>query len=325
MLMQCGLVLVISTIAFIALARFIPFTHDLTPLAVAGVALLWGTFAITRSPSAVLGILTQLKPKGPLTSFSVGFVMASNIVVVVVFALTLALVRVMVAGGGSVGMAEISALGHELLGSVALGTTLGLILILFFRFYGKQVLVVLVALGFGLTELLQYIHLDPLLAFMVAGFVIQNFSQQGGKVLHAVEEAGAVVFVVFFATAGAHLDLPLLFALWPVALSLAAIRAFATMAAMRASARLADDPPVLRNWGWSGMVAQAGLTIGFSVVVARAFPEFGEGFRSLAVGVVTINEVIGPILFKLGLDRTGESGAGREAAPSGGATPSATA
>jgi hypothetical protein len=66
----------------------------------------------------------------------------------------------------------------------------------------------------------------------------------------------------------------------------------------------------VKTWGWSALVSQAGLTIGMSLLVARAFPTFGEGFRSLTIATVAINEVVGPILFKFALDRTGESGKG---------------
>lgn len=308
MLLQCGVVGLVGTVTFLALARFLPFTHALTPLAVFGVALLWGTLAMTRSPSAVLGIITQLRPKGPLTTFTLAFVMASDVILVVTLAIVITIARALIdPSAATIQLSDFAALGHELLGSTALGTTLGIILGLYLRFVGRQLLVVLVGLGFGMTELLRYVHLDPLLSFMVAGFVVQNFSQQGAKLLHAVEEAGALVFVVFFATAGAHLDLPLLFALWPIALTLAGVRAVATVLAGRASSRIAKDPPVIRTWGWAGLVSQAGLTIGFSIIIARAFPEFGEAFRSLAIGVVAINEMIGPVLFKLGLDRAGET------------------
>lgn len=307
MLVQCGLVGLAAGVTFMAVARFLPFTASLTPLAVFGVALLWGTLAMTRSPSAVLGILTQLRPKGPLTTYTLAFVMASDVILVVVLALMMAVVRVLVDPSATLQLSNFAALGHELLGSTALGTTLGIVLGVYLRFVGRQLLVVLVGLGFGMTELLRYVHLDPLLSFMVAGFVVQNFTHQGAKLLHAVEEAGALVFVVFFATAGAHLDLPLLFAMWPIAVALAGVRAVATVLAGRLASRLADDPPVIRAWGWSGLVSQAGLTIGFTIIIARAFPEFGQGFGNLAIGVVALNEMIGPVLFKLGLDRAGET------------------
>jgi hypothetical protein len=43
------------------------------------------------------------------------------------------------------------------------------------------------------------------------------------------------------------------------------------------------------------------------------FPAFGAEFGALAVAAVALNEMVGPVLFKLALDRSGESG--RAAAP----------
>jgi Kef-type K+ transport system membrane component KefB len=165
---------------------------------------------------------------------------------------------------------------------------------------------VLLALGFGVTEFMRYVHIDPLLSFLIMGFVVQNLTQQGEKLLGAVHSASSFVFVAFFATAGAHLDLPLLGQMWPVALALCAGRALSTYGAARLSSRLAKDPEPIKRWGWAPLVSQAGLTLGLSVVVVRTFPEIGTGFRSLVIATVAINEVIGPICFKFALDRAGE-------------------
>ena len=177
----------------------------------------------------------------------------------------------------------------------------------YLRFVSSELLVVLMALGYGMTAGLHYLRFDPLLTFLIAGFVVQNFSRQGQKLLHAVEQTSAIVFVVFFASAGAHLDVPLLRSLWPLALGLAVIRGAATWLAHRASTRVADDPPAIRRYGSAGLMSQAGLTLGLSMVIAREFPTFGPGLRSLCIAVVAVNEVIGPILFKLALDRNGET------------------
>jgi hypothetical protein len=116
---------------------------------------------------------------------------------------------------------------------------------------------------------------------------------------------------VFLAIAGADHDVPLIRALWPVALILAGVRASTTWVGSRIASSIAGDPPVLRTWAWSGLVSQAGLTIGLSLVVAREFPVIGPDFRSLAIATVAINEMIGPILFKLALDRAHETSANR--------------
>jgi Kef-type K+ transport system membrane component KefB len=212
--------------------------------------------------------------------------------------------------GTAISLAAFGELGHELLGSVSVGVTLGLLLIAYLRFSGKRLLLVLVGIGLVLTQVIDYLRLDWLLIFITAGFVVRNLSSHGDAFLHAIEGAGEVVYVVFFAITGAHLDLPLLAELWPVALLLAGARALATWGAGAATGRLAGDPPALRRWGFAGLVSQAGLALGIASRVAGQFPTFGAGFAALAVAVVAMNEVAGPILFKLAIDRAGEGRAG---------------
>jgi Kef-type K+ transport system membrane component KefB len=293
---------------FLAFGSSLPFTRGQPLLALCGIALLWGVLSTSRSPSATLGILAQTRPDGPLTRFSLAFVMSSDIVVAVMMTLTISLVRPLVDPLSGIALRDVAELGHEILGSITLGVTIGLSLALYLWLVSGQLLVVLIALGFGLTEGLRYLHFDPLLTFLVAGFVVANLSEQGPKLLHAVEETGSVVFVVFFATAGAHLDIPLLTRLWPIALSLAGARVLFTVLGHKLGAWFAADDAVVKRWGWAPLVSQAGLTLGLSSVIERAFPSFGSGFRSLVVATVAINEMLGPILFKLALDRTGESG-----------------
>lgn len=292
---------------FFALAAMIPFASTLSTYALIGTACMWGVLAVSRSPSATLAILSQTRARGPLARFSLAFVMSSDVVVLVLMAVTIALVRPWVEPGGTgASTKELYAVGHELLGSVSIGTTLGLLLIAYMRLLGSHVLVLLVALGFALSELLRYLQVEPLLTFLTAGFVVQNMSSQGDKLLHVIEETGSVVFVVFFATAGAHLDLPLLASMWPVALSLCAGRFVCTFVAQRFSAKLSADSDLLRRWGFASMVSQAGLTLGLSAVIVRTFPSIGDGLRSLVIATVAINEVAGPIFFKLALERARE-------------------
>lgn len=305
--LQSAVGLVTLSATFMLLSRYIPFASALSWSALISVSLLWGTLAVSRSPSACLAVLAQTRAKGPLTSNSLAHIMASDVVVVVLMACVIVAVRPLMDGGGGISMENLRVLGHEIVGSIAVGTTLGLALAAYLRLVGKHLLLVLLALGFGLTEFMRYIHIDPLLSFLSAGFIVQNLSSQGDKLLHAVEQASSLVFVVFFAIAGAHLDLPLLQQLWPIALALCTARAAVTVGTAAWSSRIANDPPVVRRWGWSALISQAGLTLGLSVVIARTFPEFGEGFRSLVIASVAVNEMIGPVLFKLALDRSGEA------------------
>ncbi len=320
-LVQNGIALVLVPAAFILARSLVPFTQGMDLAAVGAVALLWGVVAITRSPSAVMGILSQSRPAGPITDFSVGFVMTSDVVVVILLALVVTAVRPVLDPSATLSLAAFGALGHELLGSIAIGTTLGLALAAYLRFVGKQTLLVLLVIGLVLVEVITYLHFEWLLTFLTAGFVVQNFSGQGDRLLHSIERTGEVVYVVFFATAGAHLDLPLVGRLWPAAVILFAARAASTIVGARVSGWLAGDAPSLRHWGWAGLVSQAGLALGIAAKMADEFPSFGGQFGALAVAAVALNELVGPVLFKFALDRNGESG--RAGEPESAAEPAA--
>jgi Kef-type K+ transport system membrane component KefB len=306
-LLQSTFVLVCVAAVFMWVSRYMPFAQGMTVKALIGLSLLWGVLAVSRSPSACMGILSQTRAKGPVATFSLAFIMLSDVVVVILLATMMMLARPLINNSGSISIEDFNILGHEILNSIAVGVTLGLGLAVYLRLVGRNLLLVLLAIGFGLSDTFKYIGVDSLLAFLTAGFVVTNLSAQGPKLLHSIEQTGSVVFVVFFAIAGAHLDIPLLKRLWPVAVGLCASRALFTVIAGQISSRIAGDPPLLKRWGWSSLVSQAGLALGLSVVIANAFPSFGEGFRNLAIAAVAINEMIGPVLFKFALDRSGET------------------
>lgn len=303
--MQTVLVLVVSSAVFyVASPRFV---RDMPPVAVLGVALLWGVVAITRSPSALLGVLSQTRASGPLARFSLAFIMSSDVVVVVMLAGMITVARPLVDPGATMSFEAFRDLGHEVLGSVAMGTTLGLLLAVYLKVVGRQLLVVLIGLGYGATEVLRYVHFEPLLTFIVAGFVVQNLSKQGEKFLHAIESTGDVVYVLFFAGAGAHLNIPLLREYWPLALLFTGTRAATTWVANAVTMRLRKEEPVLRKWGWSSLVSQAGVALGIAHAISRQFPTFGPAFRDIAIACIAINELVGPVLFKLAIDRAKET------------------
>lgn len=305
---QSTLVLLASAATFFLLADRIGFMSRFSSGAALAVAMLWGVLAVSRSPSATLGILSQTRAAGPLTRYSLAFVMSSDIVVVLMMAAMMVITRPLIIPGSGMSLTTFLDLGREMYGSVCVGATLGLLLSLYLKFVDRHLVLALLLVGFAFTEGVRYLHLEPLLTFITAGFVVQNTSRGGDKLLKAIEETGAIVFVVFFATAGAHLDLKLLGQMWPVALTLATTRAGATILAQRLSSRWAGDSPLLAKWGWGSLISQAGLTLGLSVVIEQSFPAFGAPFRSLVIATVAINEVVGPVLFKVALDRAGEIG-----------------
>ncbi|HUS63550.1 MAG TPA: hypothetical protein VMZ28_03365, partial [Kofleriaceae bacterium] len=68
-------------------------------------------------------------------------------------------------------------------------------------------------------------------------------------------------------------------------------------------------PDVVRKYGGFGLMPQAGLALALALLFTRTFPQFGAAASALVFGVVALNELIAPVLFRLALVRSGEAGA----------------
>ncbi len=312
-LLSTIIVTILSGATFVYLARFLPFAREMSTVSVCAAGLIWGVLASSRGPSATLAVLAQTRAQGTLSRWTLQFVMSSGIVLVVAMTLVLAVVRPFLIEGSEFSVTRLTGMAHEMLGSVSLGITLGLVLAVYLRLGGKQFLLLILILGFVATDLLTYVQFDTLLAFLVAGVTIRNFSRDSAAFRAAVFKTSDVVYVVFFGVAGAHLDIRLLQKFWGIALSFCVARALASTLAVRLANQVAHDPPSIKRWSWAPLVSQAGLTLALAASVAREFPAVGQGLRSLVIATVALNEIMGPILFKFALDRTGET---RERFPS---------
>jgi hypothetical protein len=57
-----------------------------------------------------------------------------------------------------------------------------------------------------------------------------------------------------------------------------------------------------------GLVSQAGVTLGLTLIVAAEFPAWGATLQTLMVALIAIHELIGPVLFRTALAKAGEVG-----------------
>jgi trehalose 6-phosphate synthase len=54
------------------------------------------------------------------------------------------------------------------------------------------------------------------------------------------------------------------------------------------------------------LISQAGITLGLAAVVAAEFPTWGGQIQVVLVALIVIHELVGPVLFRSGLQRAGE-------------------
>lgn len=279
-------------------------------------ALIISVLGLGTSPAIALAVANDTGAKGRLTDLLLGIAVVKDVVVVTCLAVSVAIAHALLSGGG-LDTHVLLHLGGELAASVGVGAIVGIVLILYLRFVQAELLFATLVMVLVVAELSHVLHLELLLVFIVAGFVVRNFSRLEHALLEPLERISLPVFVVFFTTAGAGIDLKGTLAILPLAVGLVICRAGAYWLAARFGARMGgEDAPVARN-AWLTYLPQAGVTLGLVLLAADALPELSGPITRLGMALVALNLLVGPVTLALGLKGAGETAAGRALRPAG--------
>jgi Kef-type K+ transport system membrane component KefB len=288
----------------IAMRPFLAFMNGMTWAQVAAVAALTSSVIISFSPTVTIAIVQETGARGPFTEFLMAFVIIGDLVVLIAFALAAGVARA--SFGGGLHLAELlGGVGWELFGSLLVGAILGVLTLIYLRKVKKELPLFITALCFVSAEAGGGMHLSPLLLSLATGALIANLDEREGHQLHkAIQYASLPVFALFFAVSGAGLHLDLLKTVGPVALVLVLLRGLMIWLTCRRFAPA--ELPFIRSHLWMGLVSQAGVTFGLAALVSKSFPTFGPDLEVLLIAMVTLHEMVGPVLTRKALKETGE-------------------
>jgi trehalose 6-phosphate synthase len=142
---------------------------------------------------------------------------------------------------------------------------------------------------------------------MTAGLVIENLAVAEGDALRAAVQRGATpVLLIFFVAVGMSLRLDAIAIVGPIAIAISACRLVAIRAGLAAGLRVSGVEHEAGSRAWTGLISQAGITLGFASIVAAEFAGWGTAVQTLLVALIAIHELIGPIVFRQELMRAGE-------------------
>lgn len=299
-------------VTLVLLRPLLPFLHDVPLPVLLGSGALIGIWAANSSPDATVAVIGETGARGRLTEIVLGVTIVKDVLVIVCFTLTLSLVAGVV-GSGQGGMGEVLLrLLQEVGGAFLVGGLMGWGFSRYLERIGRRVAVATLVFAYLIVILAPALHVELLLTAVAAGFVIENLSPAGDRLIQGIETNAIVVFAVFFALAGAALDLGALGEFWLAAAILFASRIFFTWAGARAGLAVADEEPRIRSGVWKGIVSQAGVTLGLLVVLERQLGEAGSGLVALGTAVIIGNILVGPVLLKRALTAAGETRSGRQ-------------
>ncbi len=272
--------------------------------------MLFAIIAMAMSPSASLPIIQETRSRGKFTSLVLGTVVMADLTIV-----ALMLVGISVAGlllspeGISTGavVALLPAIIQEFGFALLIGIVTGVIFIIYMRYVEREMMLFTIAIIFAASYVCKIMHAETLLAFLTAGFVVQNTSRYGHKLIHELETISLPVFIVYFMTQAAQLRLEAVFTALPITLLIASGRASAYFVASRFAAKVTNRGELTRRYWWVSCLSIGGVDLVLAAMVAARIPQWGAEYQTVVMAMVVVHIIAGPPLLKYALGQMGET------------------
>ncbi len=314
-ILQAVITTIVVDIALIALHFIIPETFPLEA------AIILGAIASATAPAATLMVVKQYKAKGPVTDILLPVVALDDAVGLLLFAMSFGVAKALMAGSLSVVAILVEPL-LEIILSVGLGAAMGFLFSLCERFFHSRSKRLAVSVGFVfLTIALAkikfsiggvHIGFSPLLVCMMLGTIFCNICDFSEELMDRVDRWTAPLFVIFFVTSGAELDLSVFTsgAIVLIGVVFLISRSGGKYFGANLSARLAKcDEKIVKYLGIT-LLPQAGVALGMANMVKTASEFDGTNIATVVVSItlfaVLVYEIIGPALTKMALLKAGD-------------------
>ncbi|UCC85931.1 MAG: cation:proton antiporter [Anaerolineales bacterium] len=282
-------------------------------------ALIFGAMSSATAPAATVDVLAEYDAKGPLTTSLLAVVGLDDALALLLYSITATVAEALLAHSGAPSLLPIIGLPLiEIGGSVVLGLGMGLLLDLILCRMQRRHDAMAVSIGFVFVcvGLAQAVGFSLILTTMVLGTVVVNRCEEHGRYIRfTIEQAGPVIYVLFFALVGARFQIRLLPAMGLLGIAYVALRSFGKFAGAWVGGTLGRAEPAVRDNLGLGLLSQAGVAIGLALASSSRFAAYGpegQALGLLIINVITattfVVQIIGPICVKLAISRAGEIG-----------------
>ena len=281
------------------------------------VAIILGAIATATAPAATLMVVRQYKAQGKLTSLLLPIVALDDAVGLVVFSVSYGVARAIDTSSFGIVSVLVNPLLEVLL-SLALGFVMGLLFTYFERFFqsGSKrmslsitfvlLTVALSMLKFEFGEL--HIGFSSLLVCMMLGTVFCNLCDFSADIMDRADKWTAPLFVLFFVLSGAELRLDILASWQVIVIGLIYIvsRSIGKYFGAYGSAKLVCCSPEIQKYLGITLLPQAGVALGMSSIVLSKMGDIGVLVRNIVLFAVLVYEIVGPVLTKMALTKSGD-------------------
>lgn len=304
---QILFVLTIVTAVIILSSYWIPFLSSQSSSTVIGIALLFGIIATAKSPAETIAVINETGAKGKMTELIISITVAKDVVVILSFAFVLSLSKTLIIPEASFDILYLLKIFWEIGGSILVGMLIAGIVLLYFRYINTERVLFIIALAFIIAKLSAITHTESILICLTAGIVVENFTKRGESFIKAIEKGSLIIYVIFFVIAGAGLNFNALAESWQLTLIVVFTRLATTVFSTWLGAKVSRENLLTQRYAWTGFLGQAGVSLGLALIIKKNLPgDIGNYIVTVILAAIAMNQIMGPILFRWGLSRSGE-------------------
>lgn len=294
---------VVGVVLVVFLVMFLIFKQDLV------FSLMVASMSAATAPAGTMMVIQQYRAKGPLTDTILPVAALDDALGIMVFGFALSISKILIGGQTDTNVAMLFlAPVFEIVLSLLLGFVLGWLFSRISRHikYQGDLLSLTLLLIFASTGLSYLLNLSPLLTNMMVGAVFVNLSLKPQRTFKLLNDTTPTINLLFFAFAGASLDLSVLSQIGLLGFGYVFSRAIGKISGATFGAKLANSTKTIQKYLGIALLPQGGISIGLSMTVAKELPKYSNSIVTLILFSVLIFEIAGPILAKFALNKAGE-------------------
>lgn len=272
-----------------------------------------GSIASATAPAATILIINQYHARGQVVDTLIPAVALDDAFCILAFGIASSISLNLVSGiPATVYNMAIEPL-LSICAAVLIGLVMGIIALFLLRFLHQEGDVKIFDIGmiFATNFIALHFGLSNLLALMCFGLVLGNFSSRKRVNITALDGIFNPVFVAFFCFSGANLNLTALREAGVLGVGFILARAVGKYGGARLGASISGMSEEIQKYLGFTLLPEAGVAIGLSAMVTNLFPpDMATTVQAIILAAVIVNEIVGPVLAKIALQKAGEIEAG---------------
>lgn len=297
----------------------IGFTTSLSTLAIVSIAcilcgvnlpiaLVLGAIAASTAPASIMMIVKEYKAKGEMTSNIISIIGINDVISIIIFGFTMVIAKYL--NGDTVTIIGLLEPFREILISLVLGLSLGLLLGISAKWFekGSSIICFILAYIFLSIIVCDYYGISSLLTCMVMGTTFVNFTNLKvmNKTLDLINYISSPLMVIFFVISGASLNINLIPSIALVLLVYIVSRFIGKIVGSIIGNEIANSPSNMKKYLGFTLLSQTGLAIGLAIT---SYEVLGSDFKVIVTIIIAssfVFDLICPILTKKVLRKVGE-------------------